>query len=417
MSSEKPNNKPSSNWLALQKKIRKPSTYKGSDKSSVSALAARKRRKLDHPSDVTANSQPPSSPGPADMHAFPRGVPAEGRSSVAEVEAYGREEVKNGESLSHLRRMALGQIEHTGSQKQPGKYLALDCEMVGVGIDGSESVLARVSIVNYHGHILLDSIVRPRERVVDYRTEFSGIRPSDMVHARPFEDVQKEVADLLKDRILVGHAVHNDLKALLLSHPGPQRRDTQVLAHKHQNSRTRRPALRHLVKQELGLTIQGGEHSSVTDARATMAVFRLHRKIWEQNTRPLARARSKSPSSTTPTPTVPRNRSRSTSLAERPEADGSLLGSEDEGDPVAHASHTASPTTTKRTGKKTNPRKSFPGGGRRGVSSGLSTVVKRQGTYEKSGRGQAKATKTQTKDKWWKELGAGSKGSLRMKTG
>lgn len=54
--------------------------------------------------------------------------------------------------------------------------------MVGVGIDGSESVLARVSIVNYHGHILLDSIVRPRERVVDYRTEFSGIRPSDMVH-------------------------------------------------------------------------------------------------------------------------------------------------------------------------------------------------------------------------------------------
>ena len=75
--------------------------------------------------------------------------------------------------------------------------------------------------------------------------------------------MQKEVADLLKDRILVGHAVHNDLKALLLSHPRPQTRDTQLLAHKHKVWRGRRPALRHLAKQELGLTIQGGEHSSV----------------------------------------------------------------------------------------------------------------------------------------------------------
>ena len=30
--------------------------------------------------------------------------------------------------------------------------------------------------------------------------------------AKPFEEVQKQVADLLDNRILVGHAVHNDLK-------------------------------------------------------------------------------------------------------------------------------------------------------------------------------------------------------------
>ena len=64
---------------------------------------------------------------------------------------------------------------------RPGKYLAVDCEMVGVGIEGTESVLARVSLVNFYGYVLLDTIVRPRERVVDYRTEYSGIRPSDMV--------------------------------------------------------------------------------------------------------------------------------------------------------------------------------------------------------------------------------------------
>ena len=57
--------------------------------------------------------------------------------------------------------------------------------MVGVGIDGKESSLARVSIVNFHGVVLLDEIVRQRERVVDYRTEWSGIRPGDMINGKP----------------------------------------------------------------------------------------------------------------------------------------------------------------------------------------------------------------------------------------
>ena len=54
--------------------------------------------------------------------------------------------------------------------------VAIDCEMVGLGYLGSESALARVSIVNYHGHILLDSFVAPRERVSDCRTWVSGVR-------------------------------------------------------------------------------------------------------------------------------------------------------------------------------------------------------------------------------------------------
>src|ERR1700733_5338886 len=65
---------------------------------------------------------------------------------------------------------------------RPGKYLALDCEMVGVSIDGSESSLARVSIVNFYGAVLIDEFVRQRERVVDYRTQFSGVRETDMIN-------------------------------------------------------------------------------------------------------------------------------------------------------------------------------------------------------------------------------------------
>lgn len=52
--------------------------------------------------------------------------------------------------------------------------------MVGVGIEGSESSLARVSIVNYAGAIILDTFVRQREKVVDYRTQWSGVRSTDL---------------------------------------------------------------------------------------------------------------------------------------------------------------------------------------------------------------------------------------------
>ncbi|RPD72486.1 ribonuclease H-like protein [Lentinus tigrinus ALCF2SS1-7] len=388
MGFENQSSKPASaNWLALQKKIslKRPGT--------VSAFAARKRRKLDGTPEPRASTQPEV----PETQSFPRGT-----SAGANVAVYDGPEIKNGESLTQLRRMVLEEVEHTASHKQPGKYLALDCEMVGVGIEGSESALARVSLVNFHGHTVLDVIVRPKERVVDYRTEFSGIRPSDMVHARPFEEVQKEVSELLKDRILVGHAVHNDLKALLLSHPRPQTRDTQILAYKHKVSRGRRPALRHLVKQELGLTIQGGEHSSVTDARATMALFRLHRRTWEKNVRPLSSA------------SIPKKRPRSASVDEAPSGDEGEDEDEEVGADALHPSAT-SPHHTKKKGK-TKAKESFPGGGRRGVSSGLSTIVKRVGVSGKSSREQAKVkTKAKTKDKWWKELGGGgSKGSVRL---
>ena len=62
------------------------------------------------------------------------------------------------------------------------------------------------------------------------------------------------------------HVCHGiaHIQALLLSHPSPQIRDTQSLAYKHRVVKSRRPALRVLVKQELGIVIQAGEHSSVS---------------------------------------------------------------------------------------------------------------------------------------------------------
>ena len=47
--------------------------------------------------------------------------------------------------------------------------VALDCEMVGVGPDGTRSALARVAVVNAEGNVLLDVFVKPKEKVTDYR--------------------------------------------------------------------------------------------------------------------------------------------------------------------------------------------------------------------------------------------------------
>ena len=61
-----------------------------------------------------------------------------------------------------------------------GKYVAMDCEMVGVGPEGVESALARVTLVNYHGAVLMDEFVKPQEAVTDYRTHVSGVKPEHL---------------------------------------------------------------------------------------------------------------------------------------------------------------------------------------------------------------------------------------------
>lgn len=148
------------------------------------------------------------------------------------------------------------------------KVVAMDCEMVGVGREGRRSILARVSIVNVQGQVLYDKFVRPKEKVKDFRTAVSGIRRQDLasdkgrccseyplplavpvscmlvvaglpvplaiiIHspwpwtvlhsallscaplvpaAADFFAVQKEVGEIIRKRILVGHALHNDLE-------------------------------------------------------------------------------------------------------------------------------------------------------------------------------------------------------------
>ncbi|KAH9824145.1 ribonuclease H-like domain-containing protein [Melampsora americana] len=167
-----------------------------------------------------------------------------------------------------------------------GRFLAIDCEMVGVGPNGSESVLARVSIVNYYGAVILDSYVSPKEKVTDYRTWVSGIKPEHLADASSFSEVTSKVAQLIKDKVLIGHAITNDLQALLLKHPRNLIRDTSKYAPLRALAGTKFPSLKKLAALLLRLEIQASAHSSVDDARATMAVYRTQKDEWEASLRP-----------------------------------------------------------------------------------------------------------------------------------
>lgn len=156
--------------------------------------------------------------------------------------------------------------------------VAIDCEMVECY--HHKSVLARISIVNLFGHPILDSYVAPPSKVTDYRTRYSGIRKRDLDNAPDFETVQAEVARIIKDRIVVGHAIHNDFSVLKLNHPPEKTRDTSDYFKNFFLGKT--PSLKKLSESVLGISIQKGEHDSIQDAQATMKLYVHVRDKWNE---------------------------------------------------------------------------------------------------------------------------------------
>ncbi|KAK5614960.1 hypothetical protein CRENBAI_008353 [Crenichthys baileyi] len=141
------------------------------------------------------------------------------------------------------------------STGNPTKYLAIDCEMVGAG---------------------------PK----DYRTRWSGIRPRDLFNATPYQEARKEILRLLMGRVVVGHAIHNDFKALGYTHPSALTRDTSripLLNQKAGFAEKECASLKRLTKAIFNREIQTGRkgHSSVEDAKATMELYKVVEEEWE----------------------------------------------------------------------------------------------------------------------------------------
>ncbi|XP_004388526.1 interferon-stimulated 20 kDa exonuclease-like 2 isoform X1 [Trichechus manatus latirostris] len=174
------------------------------------------------------------------------------------------------------------------SQEMPRKMVAVDCEMVGTGPKGHVSSLARCSIVSYDGDVLYDEYILPPCHIVDYRTRWSGIRKQHMVNATPFKIARSQILKILTGKIVVGHAIHNDFKALQYFHPKSLTRDTShipLLNRKADCPENTTMSLKRLTQKLLNRDIQVGKsgHSSVEDAQATMELYKLVEVEWEQH--------------------------------------------------------------------------------------------------------------------------------------
>ncbi|KAL7541953.1 hypothetical protein ACHAXR_011672 [Thalassiosira sp. AJA248-18] len=181
---------------------------------------------------------------------------------------------------------------------EKSQYLALDAEMVGIGPSGLYSRLARVSLVNWDGEVVYDTLVKVEETVTDYRTFVSGITAEDLESpaAVSFDEAQSTVAALIQDKILVGHGLKNDFKVLNLSHPWYNIRDTakyepfmktidvSEATPLYPAGTLRQKKLKVLAKDKLGMMIQeeGKPHSPVEDAVAALELYKKHRGKWEK---------------------------------------------------------------------------------------------------------------------------------------
>ncbi|KAG9341329.1 hypothetical protein JZ751_019433 [Albula glossodonta] len=173
------------------------------------------------------------------------------------------------------------------STLRPGQLVSMDCEMVGTGPEGRCSELARCSLVNYYGEVLFDKYVQPQQPVKDYRTRWSGICKHHLLNAVPFQKARTEILQILDGKIVVGHALHNDFRALGFIPPRHMIRDTSCTHLLRQLSNM--PAngsasLKSLAKTLLNRNIQMGRvgHSSVEDAVAALDLYKLVEEQWER---------------------------------------------------------------------------------------------------------------------------------------
>ncbi|KFY27956.1 hypothetical protein V493_03187 [Pseudogymnoascus sp. VKM F-4281 (FW-2241)] len=175
--------------------------------------------------------------------------------------------------------------------------IAIDCEMMRSNIG---QVLGRVSVVNYDREIVFDTFVCYPLPIIITNTDekFSGIDWDDIEPhngAQPFPEVQAQLLELLRSRIVIGHDIEKDLRAISMDLPlqilqlervalrfSPivfdiKTRDTQKYSMYRQYANRgahQGPSLKNLAVKVLGRQIKQGRMSSVEDAVATMEVYR-----------------------------------------------------------------------------------------------------------------------------------------------
>ncbi|MCO5607725.1 hypothetical protein L7F22_061924 [Adiantum nelumboides] len=163
-------------------------------------------------------------------------------------------------------------FKKAGVQSVSEHMISLDCEMVEC--DDKTKGLVRVCAIDAEYKVLVDMLVKPERPVIDYLTPITGISEADLRHVTcGFHEAQTAVLALLSlDTILVGHSLHNDLKALKIDHPRVI--DTSFLFRFRNKPECYNAGLNSLCKAILGYEFREDDkpHDCVIDATIPMRI-------------------------------------------------------------------------------------------------------------------------------------------------
>lgn len=188
-----------------------------------------------------------------------------------------------------------------------GTLVAIDAEFVSLQQEEAEfhsdgtkkvlrpsrQVLARVSVLRGEGEETgipaIDDHIHTGEPIVDYLTEFSGIRAGDLdpQHSRhtlvPLKVAYKKLR-LLVDLgcIFIGHGLNKDFRIINIYVPPSQIIDTVNIYHLPQ--RQRKLSLRFLAYAVLHASIQADTHDSIEDARTALQLYEHYQRLEAEGT-------------------------------------------------------------------------------------------------------------------------------------
>ncbi|KAH9614419.1 hypothetical protein KSS87_015400 [Heliosperma pusillum] len=168
--------------------------------------------------------------------------------------------------------------------------VALDCEMVGGGSDGTLNLCGRVCLVDEDENIIFHAYVNPQMPVTDYRSDVSGLTEEHLRDAIPLKEVQEKILEILyngesigiarldggKARLLVGHSLEHDLDCLRMTYPDHLIRDTASY-HPLMKTNLVSHSLKYLTKLYLGYDIQTSVHDPYEDCVSVMRIYKRMR--------------------------------------------------------------------------------------------------------------------------------------------